>query len=195
MGRFKLRECVDCGCCDNNTKQNMSKDVIPYYGIDHNYNDSVWQGEDPAANDVNIPALRAAKTSNGRPNGITIHNYPNKIEKGGLMKMYNSYDESSYICESLSEISLNEASKKRASRKRASGGGGGKASFATRAWNKAGDVMDTLGNVPEYLGRGAGAVAGGVRGAMSHVPGLRRFTKGADYGSSYVRKRFGDNRY
>ena len=115
--RFRgFRESGD-GCCGG---FNMSPCVIPNFGGDHNYTDSIWQGEDPATNRKNFPAIRAAQTAGGTAYGPTISNGINKPWSGNPMsieeinprfrKLYNGresdafHHESYDICSLLSEI-------------------------------------------------------------------------------------------
>ena len=62
-----LREA--CQCDDPNCTKNINA-----YGQDHNIADASEQGEDPATNTRNIPAMNAAKTAGGIPFAPTFDN-------------------------------------------------------------------------------------------------------------------------
>ena len=191
--RFRLRESGD-KCCSGgvDTCQNLTPYITPYYGQDHNYADSAWQGEDPATNRKNYPAIRAAKTAGGYTHDITVHNYPTITTKGDqLMGMYNSYQES--VCDVLSRVSLQEATKK--AKRRSGGGGGSKGGFLDKVKNVAGKVSDTVGTGLEYAGKGLGYLGGAQSTVLSHIPGLRSVNKGFGTKTRELTNKYGGTGY
>ena len=75
-------------CC-NGGDDTCPECGIPNYGQDHNYADSAEQGEDPATNKTNQPALRAAKMSNGTPHPWVVNN---GINGNGVGFSFNKTD-------------------------------------------------------------------------------------------------------
>ena len=55
-----------------------TSDLIPGYGQDHNIYDGLELGEDPRVNNINLPAIAAARTAGGVPCPMTVNNGINK---------------------------------------------------------------------------------------------------------------------
>lgn len=68
-------------CCGGG-KDDCPTCGIPNYGKDHNYADAAEQGEDTATHTQNIPALTAAKMSNGTPHPWVVNNGINRNGMG-----------------------------------------------------------------------------------------------------------------
>lgn len=105
-------------CC-NGSDDTCPECGIPNYGQDHNYADYEFYGENPATYKQNIPALTAAKMSNGTPHPWVVNNGINgngagfSFNKTDPMKtLYGSREDDAYgaemhesVCDVLSRLS------------------------------------------------------------------------------------------
>lgn len=73
MALIDINAFLEAKCC-NGGDDSCPTCGIPNYGQDHNYADAAEQGEDPATHKTNIPALTAAKMSNGTPHPWVVNN-------------------------------------------------------------------------------------------------------------------------
>lgn len=86
--RFNAKSIAET-CC-NGYDPNCPTCAIPNFGSDHNYADAVEQGEDPATHKTNLPALTAAKMSNGTPHPWVVNN---GINGNGVGFSFNKVDD------------------------------------------------------------------------------------------------------
>ena len=97
----------------------MSPCVIPNFGKDHNYWDSLGQGEDDYTNSYNEPAMRAARTAGGSPfpqimgGGVNATYDPDIMRRSEInprnRKLYGGRESDAFhhesVCDILSRLS------------------------------------------------------------------------------------------
>lgn len=207
---FNPRSLNEGIACAGYNPKNLTADITPYYGQDHNYTDGYWQGENPATDKVNYPAILAARTSGGIMHPQDINNGINKTWNGRqpmnineinpkFRKLWDNgreedalsfneyYDDD--VCSKLSAICEAAKHKRSAPRRQPKDNksAGGKGVL--------GKIWDATGVPFELAGRAAGAVAGGATGLASHIPGLRSVVKGYGDANRWSHRHIGDDRY
>ena len=122
MAKYNAKSIAET-CCNGGTNDECPSCGIPNYGMDHNIADASWQGEDPTVFKTNIPALRAASMSNGKPHPWVVNNGINGRGAGfdwdprkdkGFKTLYGDREEDAFsremqesvdVCDVLSYLS------------------------------------------------------------------------------------------
>lgn len=203
---FNSRSLNEGIACAGYNPKNLTADIIPYYGQDHNYTDGYWQGENSATDRINYPAILAARTSGGVMHPQDINNGINKTWNGRqpmdineinpkFRKLWdNGREEDALslneyygddVCSKLTAIC--EAAKHKKSKPRRKDEGSKKGILSK--------IYDATGVPFEIVGRAAGAAVGGASGLASHIPGLRSVVKGYGDANRWSHRHLGNDRY